>query len=140
MHVSRPASLRAVRAYVLSCDMAPKGNHVSAKKRSAHAKATRATKRSARKKASLRPIHRPLAGTNGTPNGARTVSPFATEALTLFKQGVRRQLAMLAKKGVSTVAVIDGAVVRGVPTRVGHLYVLEQPLKSTRGKRRIAKH
>jgi hypothetical protein len=120
--------------------MAIRENHLSAKKRSAHAKAVRVPKRSAPTKRSSRAIHRPLGGTNGTPNGVRAaVSPFATEALTVFKRGVRHQLAVLAQKQVPTIAVVDGELVRGIPRKVGGSYVLDRLSRSAGAKHRTAK-
>jgi hypothetical protein len=112
---------------------------VAAKKRSAHAKAVRVTKLPARTKGLSRAFHRPVGGTNGTPNGLRTVSTFASEALTVFKRGVRRQLAVLARKHVPTIAVIDGELVRGIPRKVGGSYVLDRPSRSAAAKHRTAK-
>jgi hypothetical protein len=47
--------------------------------------------------------------------------------LVIFKRGIRRQLAALAKRQVSTIAVVDGHVVCGIPKKVGGSYVLDQP-------------
>ena len=64
------------------------------------------------------------------------VSPLARETQLVFKKGVRAQMADLAKKGVATVVVVNGQIVRGVPQLVNGRYVIKT---GARGKTVAAK-
>ena len=55
---------------------------------------------------------------------AAPMSPLARETQRVFEKGVRAQMADLARKGVSTVVVVNGQIVRGVPQLVKGRYVI----------------
>ena len=59
------------------------------------------------------------------------ISPLALETQRVFKKGVRAQMADLAKKGVSTVVVVNGQILRGVPRLENGRYVIKS---GARGK------
>lgn len=73
---------------------------------------------------------------NGAAREAADASSFGREALTLFRQGVQHQLHALARRGVVTVGVVDGEVVRGVPRKIDGTYKLVRVEKV--GRRRGA--
>lgn len=64
------------------------------------------------------------------------ISPLALETQRVFKKGVRAQMADLAKKGVSTVVVVNGQIVRGVPRLEKGRYVIKS---GSGGKRATVK-
>jgi hypothetical protein len=66
------------------------------------------------------------------PSGA--MSPYARKALKVFRDGVQLEYKRLAKKGVATVATVDGRVVRAVPKKVNNRFVLVAPGKNISSK------
>jgi hypothetical protein len=52
---------------------------------------------------------------------------FASRALSVFNDGVQKEYARLARKGIATVVLRDGEVVTGVPRRVGGRFVVGKP-------------
>jgi hypothetical protein len=52
---------------------------------------------------------------------------FASRALSVFNDGVQKEYARLARKGVATVVLRDGEVVTGIPRRVGGRFVVGEP-------------
>lgn len=91
-------------------------------KRASHSASNRrpTSKKTASKRSTARP--RPNSGIVFDPKAA--VSPLAREAQRVFEKGVRAQMADLAKKGVATVVVVNGQVIRGVPRLVNGRYVV----------------
>ncbi|HWZ60745.1 MAG TPA: hypothetical protein VNW46_17305 [Gemmatimonadaceae bacterium] len=57
------------------------------------------------------------------------MSPYAVTALKIFRKGVQAEFKRLAKRGVATVATVDGKPVRAVPRKVAGRYVLVVPAK-----------
>lgn len=92
-----------------------------------------ASKRTGRGKGPASHATRGAASRGGAGIGSARVSAFAAGALAVFTRGVRRQLAVLARKKVPTVAVVDGHIVRGIPRKVGTRYVLDALPKGSRG-------
>ena len=79
-------------------------------------------------------LKKPLA----TLTSSRKPSVYAQEATQVFRKGVKGELADLARKGIETVARVNGGLVRGVPRKVARGFVLEKgqsALASSRGRR-----
>jgi len=62
------------------------------------------------------------------------LSPYARKALKVFRDGVQSEYKRLAKKGVATVATVDGRVVRAVPKKVNNRFVLVSAGKNASSK------
>jgi hypothetical protein len=64
------------------------------------------------------------------------MSPYAIKVLKIFKKGVQAELKFLAKRGIATVATVDGRHVRAVPRKVAGRYVLVAPAEGMISERR----
>lgn len=58
-------------------------------------------------------------------DGSRPLSAYAKRALVAFRRGVQDEYADLARRGIATVATVQGHTIRAVPTRVGTRYTIE---------------
>jgi hypothetical protein len=59
-------------------------------------------------------------------------SPYAKYATRVFSKGVQRAYADLASKGIRTVVIENGRVVRAVPRRVDGAFTVMEPNTTTR--------
>jgi hypothetical protein len=59
-------------------------------------------------------------------DGNRRPSKWARGAQKAFDRGIQAELAEFARRGVATVVMIDGRIVRGVPVKRGDRYVVEE--------------
>ena len=91
---------------------------MTAKKSGAKKKRGATKKRSAKKTGSRRKIVIDESAKPGV---------FGARALSLFNDGVQREYARLARKGVATVVLRDGQIVTAVPRRVGGRFVVGEP-------------
>jgi hypothetical protein len=55
---------------------------------------------------------------------APRMSKLGREAVRLFDEAVQRQYAILARKKIPTVVVVNGEKIKAVPRRVGNRYVV----------------
>lgn len=93
---------------------------MAAKKR-----ARKPAKRSARKKASKKKLH-----SWGVIDRDAVLSPYARNAQRVFSAGVQKAYANMARLGVPATVIVDGKIVRAVPTRSGGRFVVREPSPS----------
>jgi hypothetical protein len=125
-----PVVLRSPRADTMISHMAAKGRPRA--KKSRQPTKSRPAKKTSATRTSSRAMVKSVSGRNGATRSAADASAFGREALTLFRQGVQHQLHALARRGVATVGVEDGEVVRGVPRKIDGTYKLVRVEKGDR--------
>lgn len=87
--------------------------------------ARKSVKRSAKKKASKKKLH-----SWGVVDRDAALSPYARNAQRVFSGGVQKAYANMARLGVPATVMIDGKIVRAVPTRSGGRFVVREPSPS----------
>jgi hypothetical protein len=58
------------------------------------------------------------------------LSPYARNAQRVFSAGVQKAYANMARLGVTATVIVDGKIVRAVPTRSGGRFVVREPAPS----------
>lgn len=94
--------------------MPPKKSAKSSAKKSARKSAKRSAGKSSARRATV------------VDHGAG-LSPYGKSVLRVFRDGVQRAYARMAREGVPATVVVDGVVVRAVPHRQGGRFVVSEP-------------